>query len=69
MSTLQMVQQRLLACKPILFARYPIERMAIFGSVVRNEVTPESDLDILVEFNKPIGIQFFSLAKDLENYL
>ena len=32
------------------------ERLAIFGSVARDEARPDSDVDILVEFNKPIGL-------------
>jgi uncharacterized protein len=35
----------------------------------RKDDTATSDVDILVEFNQPIGIEFFSLAKELENYL
>jgi hypothetical protein len=45
-----------------LESRYPIGRLAIFGSFARQEATPESGVDIMVEFNKPIGMQFFSLA-------
>ena len=29
----------------------------------------ESDLDILVEFNRPIGLDFVDLADELENIL
>lgn len=65
----QKIKELLFAIKPELFKRYPISRLAIFGSVARNETTPLSDVDILVEFNKPIGFQFFNLAKELENYL
>lgn len=35
---------------------YGVERLAIFGSVARDEARPDSDVDILVEFNKPIGL-------------
>ncbi|TDB68862.1 nucleotidyltransferase family protein [Arundinibacter roseus] len=65
----QKIRARLAAIKPILAQRYPIDSLAFFGSVARNEATNTSDIDILVEFNKPIGFQFFSLAKDLEDYL
>ena len=30
--------------------RYNIRRMALFGSVIRDDFTPESDVDVLVEF-------------------
>ncbi len=54
---------------PSLSERYPIGRLALFGSVSRNEHTTKSDVDILVEFTEPIGFQFFELAKELEFYL
>ncbi|MBI1742537.1 nucleotidyltransferase family protein [Candidatus Acetothermia bacterium] len=37
-----------------------IKRAALFGSIVRGEEKPESDVDILVEFREPIGL--FALA-------
>lgn len=52
-----------------LFLRYPIERLAICSSFAREEATPESDIDIMVEFNQAIGKEFFSLAVELENLL
>lgn len=65
----QKIKNLLVAIKPELLKHYPISRLAIFGSVARNETTSLSDVDILVEFNKPIGFQFFNLAKELEIYL
>ncbi|MCI2429501.1 nucleotidyltransferase family protein [Candidatus Acetothermia bacterium] len=35
-------------------------KIALFGSVVRGEDSPESDIDILVKFREPIGL--FALA-------
>jgi predicted nucleotidyltransferase len=43
--------------------------LAIFGSYARNQQTEESDLDILVEFNRPIGLAFIDLAEELEHIL
>jgi predicted nucleotidyltransferase len=34
----------------VLCRAYGVQRLSFFGSVVRGEVTPESDLDVLVEF-------------------
>ncbi len=65
----QHITNKLLVIKPLLVKRYPIERMAIFGSVARNESTTLSDVDILVELNQPIGFTFFDLAKELETHL
>jgi hypothetical protein len=43
--------------------------MAIFGSVSRGDDTTESDVDILVELNQPIGIEFIDLADELQEIL
>lgn len=45
---------------------YNVGTIGIFGSYVRKEQDNESDVDILVEFNKPIG--FFKFL-ELEEYL
>jgi uncharacterized protein len=55
--------------KPQLLAVYPIERLAIFGSVSRGDDTAVSDVDILVEFNRPVGLEFIRLARELEQIL
>jgi len=48
-----------------LFAKYGLKSMAVFGSATRADFTPESDLDIMVEFERPIGMDFFDLERDL----
>ena len=60
------VLQLLRDALPDLRQRYPIARIGIFGSYARGEQTPDSDVDVLVEFNGPIGIEFIDLADDLE---
>ena len=48
----------------------PVRSLAIFGSFARGEQTPESDLDVLVDFDVPPGgIAFVGLATLLENRL
>jgi uncharacterized protein len=69
MNDLQQIQSRLRSIQPSLLQRYPIKRLALFGSIVRNEQTPDSDIDIMVEFSKPVGFQFFELANELEKHL
>ena len=49
--------------------KYGIARLGIFGSVARGTQTPKSDLDILVEFERPIGIEFIDLSEMLEKEL
>ena len=46
--------------------RYGVKEIGIFGSFVRGEEREDSDIDILVEFEKPIG--FFKFL-ELEEYL
>jgi predicted nucleotidyltransferase len=49
--------------------RYPIRSMALFGSVTREDFGPESDVDILVEFDGSVGSRFIDLALELEAHL
>src|SRR3990172_11458134 len=36
--------------------RFGVKTLALFGSVARNEPTPGSDVDLLVEFDRPVGL-------------
>ena len=65
----QQIIAKLSASRPALSERYPIKRLALFGSYARDEANPESDIDVLVEFSEPVGFQFFDLAKELEGLL
>ena len=58
---------RLKSIKPLLAEKYSVKQLGIFGSYARNEARPESDIDILVEFNKPVGFEFIDLANELES--
>jgi len=51
--------------------RNHIRRMALFGSVLRDDFTPISDVDILVEFEagKTPGLAFFSMERELGEML
>ncbi len=40
-----------------------VKSLAVFGSVARNEATRKSDIDILVEFSKPVGLFDISHVK------
>jgi len=47
-----------------------VENLAIFGSVARNDSSEASDVDILVEFNKPVGLfEFIGLKLRLEKWI
>jgi predicted nucleotidyltransferase len=49
----------------LLNQRFKVKRLGIFGLYSRNEATPQSDVDILVEFSEPIGWEIV----DLRDYL
>ncbi|SHF07576.1 hypothetical protein SAMN05444392_10769 [Seinonella peptonophila] len=54
-----------------LFLRdsYGVKKIGYFGSYVRGEQTEKSDIDLLVEFSKPIGLRFVELKEHLEREL
>lgn len=45
---------------------YSVKTIGVFGSVARDEQTVQSDIDLLVEFSKPVGFVTFMR---LENFL
>ena len=49
-----------------LFAKYGLKSMAVFGSVTRDDLRPNSDVDIMIEVERPIGIGIIDLEKELE---
>jgi len=53
------------------FRNRPVLRAYLFGSYVRGEANPESDIDILVDldYSKKIGLQFIQMKIDLEKLL
>ena len=51
---------------PELERRFHVGSLRLFGSLARDEGGPQSDVDLLVEFVKPVGL--FVLA-DLREYL
>ncbi|NDA62472.1 MAG: nucleotidyltransferase [Chitinophagia bacterium] len=55
--------------KSELVDKYGLSQLAIFGSYARSQQRQNSDVDILVEFNRPIGLEFIDLAEELEQIL
>ena len=55
---------------PLLRTQYYVTSLEVFGSYVRNEQTPKSDLDILVTFSKaPSLFKFIELEDYLSDFL
>ena len=61
----QQVLRALTKAKPVLSRRFGVTRLALFGSMARDEARPESDVDIIVSFDGPatseryFGVQFY----------
>jgi predicted nucleotidyltransferase len=69
MKNINEIKKLLQENKDDLINRYNLKSIALFGSITRNEATNKSDVDILVEFDKPIGLDFVLLADELETIL
>ena len=55
--------------KPRLKRKYGVKRLAVYGSFAKGLHTRKSDVDLLVELERPLGFEFVSLANDLEGLL
>jgi len=55
--------------KPELAQKFHVRSIGLFGSVVREDFSPSSDIDIIVDFDRPIGIEFIDLANYMELFL
>ncbi len=64
--TQEKIREKIHKQLPLLREKYHVKKIGIFGSFVRGEQKKGSDLDILVEFETPIG--FFDFIR-LENLL
>jgi hypothetical protein len=53
-----------------LSSQFGVKALLLFGSVAKDEATSSSDVDLLVEFNRPVGyFGLFSLQDYLEKLL
>lgn len=52
-----------------LFAKHALRSMAVFGSHAREEARPDSDVDIMVEFDTTQDYDFLELAEELQQLL
>lgn len=68
--TLEQLRRQLRAQLPRLAREYRVKTLGLFGSYVRHEQTPQSDLDVLVEFNElPSLFEFIRLENELSDLL
>ena len=63
---LNQLKEKLREQLPFLSEKYNVKSLGVFGSYVRDQQRPDSDLDLLVTFEKlPSLLKFI----ELENYL
>ena len=68
MEPLESIKTQLIALKPDLQRDYHIIELGIFGSYVRGEQRPDSDVDILVEFDPSFKFGLVTYGK-IEDYI
>jgi uncharacterized protein len=60
------IEQKLKEIQPVLTNKFGVRKIGYFGSYAMGNAHAGSDLDLLVEFERPIGWEFFTLEKYLE---
>jgi predicted nucleotidyltransferase len=60
---------KLRQAKPYLQQEYAVKKLGLFGSFAEGTQTDQSDVDVIVEFERPVGWRFFTLEKYLEQTL
>jgi predicted nucleotidyltransferase len=69
MKDLDYIMNVLSGIKSELVSRFHVRTIGVFGSFARGEATPDSDIDIIVDFNRSVGVEFIDLAEYLEGKL
>ena len=46
----------------------PIARLSLFGSALRNELSPDSDIDLLVEYKPDAPVGYFAMARHMRAF-
>ncbi len=66
MKDLNSILSTLSSIKHELKENFHVKTIGVFGSAVRDDFRPDSDIDLIVEFERPIGIAFIDLADFIE---
>ncbi|CAM4372037.1 nucleotidyltransferase family protein [Paenibacillus phoenicis] len=61
------IENKLRIEKRFLMDRFYVSKIGLFGSFARDEQTETSDIDLLVEFSRPVGFEFLDLKDYLES--
>ena len=66
MLTREAIERVLRAHHPHMAAEYGVKRIGVFGSYAKGSATEKSDIDLIVEFDRPIGFRFVEFVEFLE---
>lgn len=66
MTTKNEIIAKLIELKPMLSKEYAVKEIGLFGSFSDNSFTEDSDIDLLVDLERPIGWKFFTLELYLQ---
>ena len=69
MLTKEKIIEKLREKHPYLASEYGVKRIGLFGSYAKDVQNEYSDIDIVAEFDKPIGLKFVEFAEYLEEFL
>ena len=69
MLTREMAVKLLQEKHPYLAAEFGVSKIGLFGSYAKGQSGDASDVDIIVEFERPIGFRFVELVDYLENLM
>jgi uncharacterized protein len=69
MLTKEKVAELLREKQPYLASEYGVTRIGLFGSYAKGIASEASDIDLIVEFERPIGFRFIELTEYLEKLL
>jgi predicted nucleotidyltransferase len=62
---IQLLQEK----QSYLAAEFGVSKIGLFGSYAKGRAKETSDIDIVIEFSRPIGFRFFELVDYLESML
>jgi len=69
MKSIEEIKKILREHKEEIREKYGVVILGVFGSYARGEQKETSDVDILIEIERPIGLKFFELWDELEKML
>ena len=66
MLTKEIIVQQLREKYPYLTSEYGVKRIGLFGSFAQGTADETSDIDVIVEFQRPMGFKFIEFVEYLE---